>query len=101
MSDNQGCGGWETPGDGDFISSLKQEGFLPVDMSDPKADDTCGNYRYYVYSPGDYGCLDKYYYVLGIVDMESQSNPAKGSPGWSCPTRNWQGEMEWVTGQYR
>ncbi len=98
-SDNQGCGGWDTPGDGDFITALTTAGFLSKDVKDPKADDTCGNYRYYRYAPQ--GDCTKSFYVLGVVDMETSSNPHPNSPGWQCTgagARNWQSEFEWVTG---
>lgn len=101
-SDYQGCGGWDTPGDGDFISYLRTDGFLASDPKDPKADDSCSNYRYYRYSAGDYGCdLNRgAYFVLGVVDMETSGNPHPSSPGWSCSGRNWQSEFDWVTGSF-
>jgi prepilin-type N-terminal cleavage/methylation domain-containing protein len=102
VSDYHGCGGWDTPGDGDFINALTTGGFLNADLKDPKSDGDCGNYRYYRYSAGDYGCDVNRgnYFVLGVVDMERTGNPYPGSPGWSCSDRNWQGEMEWVVGSF-
>jgi type II secretion system protein G len=101
-SDFQGCGGWETPGDGDFINVLTTEEYLRVDFKDPVSDYDCGNYRYYRYSAGSYGCDASRgsYYVLGVVDMERSGNPYPNSPGWNCSGRNWQGEMEWVVGNF-
>ena len=101
-SDFAGCGGWDTPGNGSFIAPLVSGGFLPSIISDPQTNDSCGNYRYYRYSPGDCSTnpSNKYFYVLGIVDMEGSGNPYPGSPGWSCSNRNWQSEMEWVTGTF-
>lgn len=101
-SDEQGCGGWDTPGDGDFISVLTTSGFLPSDMKDPTADGNCSNYRYYNYVPGYAGCPVERgrFYVLGIVDMESQGRPAVGSPGWACGTIDWNGDSDWTTGKF-
>jgi len=97
-SDGGGSGGWDTPGNGDFIASLKNNGFLSVNFSDPLTNDAFGNYAYYRYPAGGYG--DKAFYVLGIKDMEGSGNPYPSSPGWSCPTRIWQTEFEWVTGNF-
>jgi len=101
VSDNEGCGGWDTPGDGDFISVLKTEGFLANSVKDPQADGDCGNFRYYQYPAGMYGCAAANFYVLGIVDLEKSEGPLKDSPGWACGSRDWQTEMEWATGRYQ
>ena len=101
-SDFQGCGGWDSGGDGDFITYLKTAGFLPQDILDPIINDSCGNYAYYRYGAGGYGCDSSRgaYYVLGVRDMETSGNPYPGSPGWSCSSRNWQYEFDWVTGGF-
>lgn len=99
-SDSAGCGGWDTPGNGTFITPLVSGGFLPAHLRDPAVNDTCGNYAYYRYSAGNYGCAGGAYYVLGVRDMESSGNPYPSSPGWSCPSRNWQGEFDWVIGKF-
>ena len=98
-SDYQGCGGWDTPGNGSFITPLSSNNLMP-NISDPTTNDSCGNYRYYRYVAGDYGCdsTKGAYYVLGIVGFEGGTSPK--SPGWSCPSRNWQGEFSWVTGNF-
>ena len=90
-SDFAGCGTWDTPGDGTFITPLVSNGFLPSHILDPLTNDSCGNYRYYRYAPGSSGCDTNKgsFYVLGVVDMETSVNPYPGSPGWSCPGRNW------------
>ena len=32
--------------------------------------------------------------------METSGNPHPNSPGWICPSRNWQDEFDWVTGAF-
>lgn len=100
-SDNAGCGGWDTPGNGSFITPLASNNMMK-DLSDPSTNDSCGNYRYYRYAAGDYSCPvgRGAYYVLGVVDLESISGVSQSSPGWSCSGRNWQSEFEWVTGRF-
>jgi type IV pilus assembly protein PilA len=103
-SDNLGCGGWDTSGPGGvettgtFTTALVNSGYLSQHLKDPITNNNCGNYKYYHYGP-ETGCL-KNFYVLGVVDMETSGNPYPKSPGWSCTNRNWQGEMEWVTGKF-
>ncbi len=101
-SDFQGCGTWDTPGNGTFITPLVANGYLKKDIQDPKTNDSCGNYRYYRYSAGSYGCDASRgaYYVLGVVDMASNTGKYPTSPGWSCPGRDWQSEFEWVVGNF-
>lgn len=103
-SDGAGCGGWDTPGNGTFIGALVTNGLLAKHLSDPVSskDGNCSNYQYYRYNAGDYGCPVNRgaYYVLMVTDLETTGNPSPRSPGWSCPTRNWQGEADWVTGKF-
>ena len=106
-SDLQGSGGWDTPGtpaaSPDFIHVLVTEGYLDEDFVDPTTNDANGNYRYYRYAAESYDpWLPDEFYVLGIVDLEKCSGPHPDSPGWSMtgPVRDWQDEMEWVTGAY-
>lgn len=101
-SDNGGCGGWDTPGNGTFIAPLATTGFIPSHILDPGTNDSCGNCRYYRYPAAYSGCdgAKGAFYVLGVVDMETSGNPYPGSPGWNCPSRNWQGEFEWVIGRF-
>jgi prepilin-type N-terminal cleavage/methylation domain-containing protein len=101
-SDYQGCGGWDTPGDGDFIQALNTAGIISTNIKDPTTNDNCSNYRYYVYTAGSYGCdaTRGNYFVLGVVNMETSGNPHPQSKGWSCSGRNWQNEMEWVIGGF-
>ena len=102
-SDYAGCGGWDSSGNGTgFIHALVTEKLLGKDIVDPSINNTCGNYCYYRYTAGDYGCdINKgSYFVLGIRDMETSGNPYPGSPGWSCPSRNWQAEFDLVVGGF-
>ena len=102
-SDYGGCGGWDASGDGNgFLHALVTAGFLAADPSDPNINNSCANYRYYRYSAGGYGCDASRgaYFVFGVNDLETSGNPYSGSPGWSCPSRNWQGEFDWVIGEF-
>jgi prepilin-type N-terminal cleavage/methylation domain-containing protein len=104
-SDNAGCGGWDSSGAPtaapSFITPLVLNNFLS-NLSDPSINNACGNYAYYRYSAGSYGCdaSKGAYYVLGVRDMESTGNPHPSSLGWSCPSRNWQREFDWVIGKF-
>lgn len=101
------CDGWDQgPCDGDntFIDLLRTGGFLrsvPVDPN-PGTGTGCYGYAYYVYPAGSSGCSSSRgaFYVLGVRNMESVTGTHPKSPGWSCPSRNWQGEFEWVTGSF-
>jgi len=101
-SDNEGCGGWDTPGDGDFIGTLTTLGLINGKIMDPTTNIDCGNYFYYKYWAGYAGCdINRGdFYVLGIADMETSGNPHPQSPGWHCPNADWQAIFEWVTGAF-
>ncbi|MFA6077583.1 MAG: type II secretion system protein [Candidatus Paceibacterota bacterium] len=98
-SDNAGCGGWDSSGNGTFITALVSNNFLSAHLIDPTTNDSCGNYAYYRYPAGYTGCTQSFY-VLGVRNMESSGNPHPTSVGWSCPGRNWQAEFEWVVGKF-
>ncbi|PIR85247.1 hypothetical protein COU15_01765 [Candidatus Kaiserbacteria bacterium CG10_big_fil_rev_8_21_14_0_10_45_20] len=97
------CGGWDSPGDGTFTTPLVENDFIPDHLSDPTVNDNCGNYAYYRYNAGSYGCDASKgpFFVLGIRDLETSSRPHSASPGWSCPSRNWQNEFDWVIGGFQ
>ena len=100
-----GCGGWMESKNGNFIpwlQNIKYFSFVPVD---PINNGDCAsgfNYRFYVYPASFAGCDSSKgkFYVLGINDMETSGNPHPNSPGWICPSRNWQDEFDWVTGAF-
>ncbi len=100
--DGAGAGGWDTPGDGTFITALVDGGFMQGHVRDPLADDDTGNLRYHRYSAGDFGCPVERgaFYVMGVADMEKSSGAHENSPGWSCSERDWQDEMEFVVGKF-
>ncbi len=99
-SDFSGYGGWDTPGNGSFITPLVTNSFLPTNILDPGVNDFYGNYRYYRYPAGSCAVPKEAFYVIGVVDMQTSGNPYPGSPGWTCPGgRNWQNEFEWVIGR--
>jgi len=96
-------GSWENSieDNADFIDALADDGYMSVVPVDPiNAGDH--HYRYYRYPVGSNGCpVSKgAFYVLGIHDMERSGNPHPRSPGWRCPSRNWQGEFDWVVGKF-
>src|SRR5688572_6538667 len=63
--DLAGCGTWDTPGNGTFLTPLVSNNFLPGHVLDPSVNDCNGNYAYYHYPAGYLGCT-KGFYVLGI-----------------------------------
>lgn len=78
----------------DFITGISGEGTsLSALLVDPI---NTGNYyyRYYVYSAGTSGCesIKGPFYVLQAFTMESGDHPNADSPGWKCPTRDWNTE---------
>lgn len=106
------CSGWDAGRNGGptsndlFINPLQLGNFIPKTPGDPIATANCGGYAYHRYDctngGSGYPCYSctKRFYVLGIKDMETSGNPHPSSPGWSCPSRNWQTEFEWVTGKF-
>lgn len=100
--DTDGTGGWDTPGDGDFISELTQYDPLLAQFGDPVLDTAGGNFRYHRFPAGSFGCPIEQgaFYVLGIGDMETSRGDHPLSPAWVCPERNFQNEMEFVVGKF-
>ena len=96
------CSGWDTTADGVFVSALRTAGIIAQDIKDPSINASCANYRYYRYGAGTSGCSANRgdFYVLGVNDMETSGRPYPQSPGWSCPSRNWQNEFDWVVGKF-
>jgi prepilin-type N-terminal cleavage/methylation domain-containing protein len=96
-----GCAGGPSSGD-PFLAPLLNVGFKAP--CDPRGTVMGNTYWYYLYPTGwvSNGCDDARgpYYILGIADLETTAGPAPTSPGFSCSLRNWQNEMEWVTGQF-
>ncbi|MFT5179891.1 MAG: prepilin-type N-terminal cleavage/methylation domain-containing protein [Candidatus Paceibacteria bacterium] len=103
-SDYAGCGGWDVGNQADPLwNTGAMDDYISADLRDEIGSDNCSGYRYYRYNAGSYGCgslSPEAFYVLGVTDMESSGRPHPNSPGWSCPSRNWQGEMDWVTGSF-
>ncbi len=101
--DYDGCGGWDT-GSQDYPllnGRMDEDIMYPVPV-DPSKSGNCTGYRYFRYGAGTSGCdaSKGAFYVLGIVDIEGSGRPHSDSPGWSCPSRNWQSEFDWVVGQF-
>jgi prepilin-type N-terminal cleavage/methylation domain-containing protein len=102
-SDNDGCGGWDV-GNRSFplLNGRMDSNILSPVPVDSTATGNCTGYRYFRYGAGASGCdaSKGAFYVLGIVDLETSGRPHSTSPGWSCPSRNWQGEYDWVIGKF-
>jgi len=101
--ENSSNGSWEDSNedDGDFIDFLKDNGYMSKVPVDP-INSGGQRYSYYVYGAGNYGCDSSKgeYFVLGIRDIETSGRPHSDSPGWNCPTRDWETEFDWVTGGF-
>ncbi|MCY1362017.1 hypothetical protein D9M69_487150 [compost metagenome] len=116
------AGGWEVSHDGtaatNFISALttsKTISKVPVDPMnsgtvtgsaslDPSWSTTDKFYFYYRYAAGSGGCdaARGDFYILGATrfDRTASGQTAQGSPGFSCPGRDWAIEGAWVIGGY-
>ena len=101
-TDGDGCGGWDLGNKDLQLLTNKLGEYMPVAPNDFIRSGTCEGHRYYRYGAGGGGCpVSKgAYYVLGVTDMETTGRPHPNSPGWSCPSRNWQGEFDWVVGKF-
>jgi prepilin-type N-terminal cleavage/methylation domain-containing protein len=105
------CGGWDVgfyggPSSDDvFIPELAASGLIKP-PGDPLSGDCSGDtvdhgYIYYRYPAGSIpGCEAPAFYVLGVADMETSEGRHPSSPGWKCPTFDWNNAFEWVTGGY-
>ena len=97
-SDSPSCGGWDTTGDGSFLTILISGGYLGSMILDPNFNTVCSGYHYYRYS-ASYGYSTPFY-VLGVKNMESiKTGDHPSNPGWIGVSRDWSGEFEWVTGK--
>ncbi len=95
---NSAYGGWDVSHDGNFITALREHGYLEEMPSDPINDGTY-HYRYYVYNQGDYDCKGTgKYYVLGIRNFESSDFAKKNRGFFKCADRDWSTEFVYVTG---
>lgn len=101
---DSGNGSWETSHEdtpADFLSILVDEGLLEEVPVDP-VNSNPYYYAYYRYAAGGGGCDSSKgrFFVLAVTRMEASSRPHADSPGWTCATRNWSTEFDWVTGGY-
>ena len=107
-SDND-ASGWDCNFDssdpGDFIQPLETGGYMvtPFDPLETLTSCYLGGMRYYRYGAGGYGCdaAKGDFYVLIIDDIETSSGIHEDSQGFSCPSRDWQNEGEWVIGKHQ
>ncbi len=107
--DDSCCKDWDQApcrGDKTFISTLVTSGTANIIPSDPKPKggegNNCYGYGYYYFPAGSYGCDTARggFFVLGVRDMETVKDVHPESPGFSCPSRNFQDDFEWVTGGF-
>ncbi len=100
--DNLGANGWDTPGNGTFISPLVEAGFMSSYAHDPVADSVTGNFRYQRFPAGAYGCPVAHgnFYILGVENMEWDFRARMLSPGWNCAEKHFGDEMEFVVGKF-
>lgn len=111
-------GGWETSAreaEGQFLHELKNYGVAggtPVDPVNNGIEDSTAatrsanhySYNYYRYSAGYAGCdpARGAFYVFGIMNAEAnnQGSVLESSPGFSCQSRNWANDFDWVVGGF-
>lgn len=100
--DGDGCGGWDVGNKSRQLLTNRLPDIMNKVPNDSLGMDNCSGYRYYRYPAGSNGCsiASGAFYVLGVADMESSGRPYPTSPGWRCPSRNWQTEMDWVAGKF-
>lgn len=99
------CFGWEV-GRSDiagtqrpFLEPLKNVGLDPIPVDPYPTGTLCqSGYFYHRYNAGSYGCPGGSFYVIGVRKLSGGKN---SSPGFSCPTRNWGTEFDWVTGGFQ
>jgi general secretion pathway protein G len=95
---NAAAGGWDISDDGDFIPDLVDKGYLSDVPKDPLNDATY-QYRYFVYTKGQYGCVGATpYYVLGIRNFETADFATRNKGFFKCSGRDWSNEFAYVTG---
>lgn len=101
-SDCDGCGCWDVGNKDHPLLGGSIAGVMGTTPRDSTATGDCSGYFYYQYPAGSAGCdVSKgNFYVLGVADMETSPGVYPGSPGWSCPGRDWQAELQWVTGSF-
>ncbi len=95
-------GGWETSAEdtpNQFLKPLVDAGIISRVPVDPQ-NTTTSAYRYHLYVAGYAGCdpAKGRIAVFAIKDMETSGRPHPASPGFSCPTRDWQPETDYVIG---
>ncbi|MDD4901136.1 MAG: type II secretion system protein [Patescibacteria group bacterium] len=97
-----GCSYYDTGNKDYILLNNKLSGIMNKTPADPTATGNCAGYLYNRYAAGTNGCDSARgaFYVLGVVNMETSANPYAGSPGFSCPSYNWQTAMDWVTGKF-
>lgn len=95
---------WETSllGPNEFLKELRAKGTISGQVPVDPVNDSSHYFAYFRYAAGDRGCAEERgaFYILAIKSMDGSDGPYEGSPGFSCPGRNWHDEFEWVTGRF-
>jgi prepilin-type N-terminal cleavage/methylation domain-containing protein len=97
-------GGWDrsyAAASGQWLPDLNSYGFSSGTPVDP-INDSKHYYEFYVYPAGYEGCdVSKgEFWIFAIKGFENMSVSQVHSPGFSCPTRDWQNEGQYVTGGF-
>jgi len=105
--DKWDVGFWQKDKSDSFLQPLVTEGFLKESLGDPIFYANCNKgYFYHRYPCNNnslfypcYACQQPFY-ILGIKHMETKkAKELFPSPGFSCPTRNWALEFDYVIGK--
>lgn len=100
------CSGWDSSlnpvGSPAFIAPLAPTYINPVPLEVIYDSNCLSGYLYNRYGPGAHGCDPQKgsFYILEVPGMEAPSAVHPASPGFSCPSRDWQTEAKWVTGKF-
>lgn len=97
----EGTSGWEmSSSTNTFMSALVDANVMSEVPVDP-INSGGTYYRYHLYPAGSGGCDASRgpFYVFMVMDLEATSDRNNGS-GFTCASRDWNLEADWVAGNY-